>query len=50
MYIARISEQRAIISFYSVNFSVYVTEAESIYCAVQTGSFNQAATVSSLKG
>jgi len=33
-----ISGQTAIISLYSINFSVFITEAESVYCAVRTGS------------
>ena len=45
-----ISEQTAIISLYSINLSVFKTEAESVYCAVRNGSLNQTATVSYLKG
>ena len=30
------SEQTAIISLYSINWLVFVTETESIYCAVRT--------------
>jgi hypothetical protein len=33
-----ISVQTAIISLHSTNLSVYITEAESVYCAVRTGS------------
>jgi hypothetical protein len=47
---AWISEQTAIISLYSINLSVFTTEAESVYCAVRTGSLNQTDTVLSLKG
>jgi len=36
-----ISEQIAIISLCSINISVSITEAESVYCAAQTGSSNQ---------
>jgi len=36
-----ISEQGAIISVYSLNLSVFITEEESVYCAVRTGSLNQ---------
>ena len=36
-----ISEQTAIISLYSINLSVFITEAESVYCAVRPGSLNQ---------
>jgi len=45
-----ISKQTAIISLYSINLSVFITEAESVYCAVRTGSLNQTDTVSSLQG
>ena len=45
-----ISEQTAIISLYIINLSVFITEAESVYCAVRTGSLTQSATLSSLKG
>ena len=50
MCFARISEQTAIISVYSINLSVFKTEAESVYCAVRTESLNQADTFSYLKG
>jgi hypothetical protein len=50
MCLAWISEQTAIISLYSINLSVFITEAEGVYCAVRTGSLNQTCTVSSLKG
>ena len=33
-------EQTAIISLYSINLSVFKTEAEIIYCAVRTESLN----------
>jgi hypothetical protein len=36
-----ISEQTAIISIYNINLSAFITEAESVYCAVRTGSLNQ---------
>ena len=39
----------AIISLYSINLSVFIIQAESVYCAVRTGSSNQTNTVSSLK-
>ena len=45
-----ISEQTAIISLCSINLSVFKTEAESVYCAVRTGSLNATDTVSHLKG
>jgi hypothetical protein len=50
MCFAWISEQRAIISLYSINLSVFKTEAEIVYCAVRNGSSNQTDTVSYLKG
>ena len=31
-------EQTAIISLYSINWLFFVTETESVYCAVRTGS------------
>jgi hypothetical protein len=33
-----ISEQTAIISLYNINWLVFITEMESVYCAVRTGS------------
>jgi len=30
----------AIISLYNINLSVFITEADSVYCAVRTGSLN----------
>jgi len=50
MCFARTSVQTAIISVYSMNLSVFITEAESVYCAVRTGSSNQPDKVSFLKG
>ena len=32
-------EQTAIISLYSINWLVFITETECVYCAVRTGSF-----------
>ena len=32
------SQQTAIISLYSINWSVFITETECVYCAVRTGS------------
>ena len=49
MCFAWISEQTAVISLYSINLMVFITEAESVYCAVRTGSLNQTDTVSYLK-
>jgi len=48
MRVVQISEQTATISLYSINLWVFITAAESVYCAVWSGSLNQ--TVSSLKG
>jgi hypothetical protein len=36
----RISEQTAIISLYSINWLVFITETECVYCAVRTGFLN----------
>jgi hypothetical protein len=33
-------EQTAIISLYSINWLVFITETECVYCAVRTGSIN----------
>jgi hypothetical protein len=38
MYFVWISEQTAIISLNSINWSAFITEAKSIYCAVRPGS------------
>jgi hypothetical protein len=35
-----ISEQTAIISLYSINWLVFITETEYVYCAVRTESFS----------
>jgi hypothetical protein len=35
-----ISEQTAIISFYKINFLVFITETDHVYCAVGTESLN----------
>ena len=37
MYFVWISEQTAIISLYSINCLVFVTETVCVYCAVRTG-------------
>jgi hypothetical protein len=37
-----ISEQTAIISLYSINWRVFITETQCVYCAVRTGSLNAA--------
>jgi hypothetical protein len=36
----RISEQTATISLYGVNWLVFITETECVYCAVRTESLN----------
>ena len=38
MCFAWISEQTAIISLYSINWLVFITETRRVYCAVRTGS------------
>jgi hypothetical protein len=44
-----ISEQTAIISLYSINWLVFITEVESAYCAVRAESLYKNEHVSSLK-
>jgi len=41
MCFAWILEQTAIISLHSINLPVFITDAERVYCAVQTRSSNQ---------
>ena len=43
-------EQTAIISVYSINWPVCITERKFVYCAVRTGSSNETDTVSSVRG
>ena len=38
MYFVLIWDQTAIISLYSINWLVFITETECVYCAVRTGS------------
>jgi hypothetical protein len=45
-----ISKQTAIVSLYSINLLLFITEADSVYFAVQTGSLNERDKVSSLNG
>ena len=45
-----LGKKTAIISLYSIDLSVFKTEAESVYCAVRSGSLNETDTVSYLKG
>jgi hypothetical protein len=40
MCFAWISEQRTIISLYSINWLVFITQTECVYCEVRTGSLN----------
>jgi len=47
VFFLRIQEQTAIISLYSINLSVFITEAESVYCAVRTDSLTGTDSVSS---
>ena len=44
-----ISEQTATCATYSINWLVFITEMESVYSAVRTGSLNKAVCASSLK-
>jgi hypothetical protein len=44
-----ISEQTATCVTYTINRLVYITEMESVYSAVRTGSLNKAVCASSLK-
>jgi len=50
MCFAWISEQTAIISVYSIRLSGFITEAESVCCAVRTGPSNKTDTFLSFKG
>jgi hypothetical protein len=43
------SANNVFIYLYSINWLVFITEAESVYCAVRTGSLNQTDTDSFLK-
>ena len=43
-------EQTATSAPYNINWLVFITEMESVYCAVRTGSLNNVVCVSSLKG
>ena len=42
-------EQTATCATYSINWLVYITEINSVYCAVRTGSLNKAVCASYLK-
>ena len=43
-------EQTVICATYSINWFVFITEMQSVYCAVRTGPLNTAACASPLKG
>jgi hypothetical protein len=43
-------EHTATRATYSINWLVFITQMQSVYCAVQTGSLNKAVCASSLKG
>jgi len=45
-----ISEQTATCAQYNKNWLVFITEMESIYCAVRIGFLNKSDSASSLKG
>jgi hypothetical protein len=45
-----ISEQTATFGLYNINRTVFIKEAESVYCAVRTESLNKTDYFSSLKG
>ena len=49
MCFAWILETKAVISLNSNQILVFITEAESVYCAVRTGSLTQIDKLSSLK-
>ena len=49
MCFAWVSEQTAVVSLYEINRLLFMTEAESVYCAVRTGYLHDTDTVSSLK-
>ena len=44
-----ISEQTATFALYIINFLVFITVVEGVYCAVRTGSLNKAVCASYLK-
>ena len=46
----RISEQTATFALYIINWLVFITVVESVYCAVRTDSLYKADYFSSLKG
>lgn len=43
-------KQTPIISLYSINMLVFISQAQTVYCAVRAGSSNKRDTLSSLKG
>jgi hypothetical protein len=40
IYFVRISEQTGIISLHSIDWKVFITEMECVYCTVRTESLN----------
>jgi len=45
-----ISEQKVIISLYSINWLVFINETERVYCAVRTGSLNNTQVILIIRG
>ena len=50
MCFVRISEQTAIISHYNINWLIFVTEKESVYCAVRAECLRIVHFINSFKG
>jgi len=48
MFFVCISEQRAIISLYNINWLVFITQTQCVYCAVRTGTSNVIQIISAL--
>ena len=44
------SEQAVTFILYIINLLVFITEVDSVYCAIRTGSLNKAVCASSVKG
>ena len=49
IYVFCIWEQTATCAIYIINWLVFITELKSVYCAVRTGSLNEAVCASSLR-
>jgi hypothetical protein len=45
-----ISQQTATFAPHSINWLLFITEINSVYCAVRTGNLNKVVCASSLKG